>query len=138
LRETSGASFLEMLTGQGDNAGHLPGDHPAGIDGWHTVASGVIAYGSDSESNELLQAAMLENLVMQRLSGSIVPLLDRDLPNGIKFLVAVNAEASIVAEVRVNYAHAEDASAQLAELPWPQLKAGAIARCFAVALHPDR
>ena len=134
-RETSGVCFLELLTNQGRYASHFSGAYEGGIAGWHTVASGIIAYGSHDESNHRLQLAMLDNMVMERLSASIGPLLDRDRPNGIKFLLSVGTEGSLTAEVRVNDNADPGASQQLAEMPWPRLERVAIARCFAVALH---
>jgi len=135
-RETSGACFLELLTMREKYASHLEGDHPSGIAGWHTVASGVIAYGSDDATNNRMRDAMLDNRVMHALSGSIVPTLDPRGANGIKFFYIRASDQRVTAEVRINGQVDEQATEALIALDWPDVSYGAAVRCYAVALHP--
>lgn len=136
-RETSGACFLELLTMRGEYATHFDGDDSSGITGWHTVASGVIAYGSDDATNNRMQSAMLDNKVMRALSGSIVPSLDPGSANGIKFFYIRAANQSVTAEVRINGQVDEEATEALIALDWPDVNHGSAVRCYAVALHPE-
>jgi hypothetical protein len=136
--ETSGACFLEMLTRRGQYADHLDGNDRAGIPGWHTVASGILAYseGDDDSDRVALQHAMADNSVLNRLSDVLVPLVTQPANNGIKMLYLRGAD-SMVAEVSVNGVRDETASDALAGLAWPAVKAPTVARCYAVATSPE-
>lgn len=133
--ETSGACFMEMLTRRGEYASHLDGSDSAGLPGWHSVVSGVLAYGPDSTSNDTLQAALVGHEVLRAVGPLLAPALDRPALNGIKVFYQ-GGPTSATAEIRVNgVAHAA-ATQALSELPWPAVAAPAIARFYAVAAHP--
>jgi hypothetical protein len=136
--ETSGACFLEMLTRRCEYADHLDGDSPAGIPGWHTIASGILAYGKGDDDTDriALQHAMAGNRVLNRLSGVLIPLMTRPANNSIKILY-LGGPDSVVAEVRVNGIPDETASYALASLAWPDVKAPTVARSYAVATFPE-
>jgi Family of unknown function (DUF6348) len=134
-RETSGACLAEMLTRRSEYASHLDGSDPAGLPGWHSVVSGVIAYGSDPASNDALQAALLDHAVLRAIAPQLLPALDRPAHNGIK-VYYFRSPTSAIAEIRVNGERHEPASQALAALPWPKVNAPAIARFYAVAVHP--
>jgi hypothetical protein len=135
--ETSGACLLEMLTRRGEFADHLDIGNPAGIPRWHTIASGILAYGPDVDDagRTALQQAMAEHKVLNRLSDILIPLLTNPVHNSIKVLCAQGPD-SLVAEVRVNGIPHATASQALASLDWPEVKQPAVARCYAVAF-PD-
>jgi hypothetical protein len=136
--ETSGACFLEMLTRRGQYADHLDGSNPAGIPGWHTVASGILAYGKGDDDTDrvALQHAMADNRVPNQLSGVLIPLLTQPANNTIKILY-LRGPDSMVAEVSVNGVPDERASHALASLAWPDLTVPTVARCYAVATFPE-
>jgi hypothetical protein len=134
-RETAGACFLELLTRHGDYADHRGADDPDGIRGWHTVASGVIAYGPDEASSRQLRTAMIGNRIMPTLTRVLVPHFQPHHVNGVKFLLSRGADQALTAEVRINGFPDEAASRALAALPWPTLAAGAVARFYAVAMR---
>lgn len=131
--ETSGACFLEMMSG-GDFATHLR-EGPEALPGWHTISSGVIAYGPDDAANHAVQAAMLDSDLLHALGDEIKADFDRPRLNGIKVFLCRTPE-STTAEVRVNGRPAERASEAMARLPWPDVTATAFARFYAVASHP--
>ncbi len=135
--ETSGACFLEMATGgQGEFADHLRDGDSAALPGWHTISSGVLSYGRDPDGNQVLQRALLDHEVLRTLAAQIRPALDRPQLNGIKVFVCRTPD-SITTEVRINGEPAEEASAAMAALSWPALTETAMARFYAVAVHPD-
>lgn len=128
--ETSGACFLEMLTGQGF-AEHLPETLP----GWHTISSGVIGYGPDDQSNEVMQAAMLDSDLLRVIGGDLVAGFDRPAVNGLKVYLCRTPD-TLIAEVRINGQVAGRATDALARLPWPAVRETAVVRFYAVAVHP--
>lgn len=134
-RETAGACLLELLTRHGHYADHRTGDDPDGIRGWHTVASGVIAYGQDESASRQLRTAMIDNRVMPSLTSVLVPRFQPHHINGVKFLLSRGADQSLTTEVRINGFPDDRATRALAALPWPTLSAGAVARFYAVAMH---
>lgn len=134
-RETSGACLAEMLTRRGEHASHLEATDAAGLPGWHSVVSGVLAYGADPGSNDALQSAMLDNEVLRAIAPALVPALDRPAHNAVKIFYQ-RAPNSATAEIRVNGAPVPVASEALAALPWPEVIAPTIARFYAVAVHP--
>ncbi|RSM74253.1 hypothetical protein DMB66_02265 [Actinoplanes sp. ATCC 53533] len=134
--ETSGACFLEMATGgTGRYATHLRDDDPAAIPGWHTISSGVLGYGPDDASNEVLQAAVLDSQILRALAAELTPDLDRPELNGVKVYLCRTPDSTI-AEIRVNGEPAVLASEAMAAHPWPNVAVSAIARFYAVAVHP--
>jgi hypothetical protein len=134
-RDTSGACLAEMLTRRGEYASHVDGTDSAGLPGWHSVASGVLAYGPDPTSNDTLQAALLDHEVLRAIAPQLVPALDRPAHNGIKVFYR-RTPTSAIAEVRVNGVPHEAASQALAALPWPEVTAPTTARFYAVAVRP--
>jgi hypothetical protein len=134
--ETSGACFLEMATGgTGRYATHLRDLDPAAIPGWHTISSGVLGYGPDEASNEVLQAAMLDSQILSALAPKLTPVMDRPELNGIKVFLCRSPD-STTAEIRVNGEPAVLASEAMAAHPWPAVAAPTMARFYAVAVHP--
>ncbi|MBC6469923.1 DUF6348 family protein [Actinomadura alba] len=134
-RETSGACVAEMLTRRSEYASHLDGSDPAGLPGWHSVVSGIVAYGPDPTSNNALQAALLDHEVLRAIAPQLVSALDRPAHNGIKVFYQ-RTPTSATAEIRVNGAPHQAAGQALAALPWPKVTAPTIARFYAVAVHP--
>jgi uncharacterized protein DUF6348 len=135
--ETSGACFLEMATGgTGRYASHLDDLDPAGIPGWHTISSGVLSYGPDETSNEVLQAAVLDSQILRTLAAELTPALDRPELNGVKVYLCQTPD-STTAEIRVNGVPAVLASEAMAAHPWPEMAAPTMARFYAVAVHPS-
>ena len=135
--ETSGACFLELATGgTGRYATHLRDLDPAAIPGWHTISSGVLSYGPDEASNELLQAALLDSRILRTVADELIPVLDRPHLNGVKVFLCRTPD-STTAEVRVNGGPAVAASEAMAAYPWPDVAAPAMARFYAVAVHPS-
>lgn len=133
--QTSGACFAEMLTRRGEYASHLDDSDSAGLPGWHSIVSGVLAYGPDSSSSGTLQAALLDHEVLRTLGVLLTPALDRSTHNAIKVFYQ-RAPISAVAEIRINGVPHPEASRALAELLWPEVAAPAIARFYAVAVNP--
>jgi Family of unknown function (DUF6348) len=135
--ETSGACFLEMLTGDGRFADHLDGAEPDGLPGWLAITSPITgySYGGDQASALALRDAMGRNAVLNRLAGRLRPLLTKPVNNGIKFFYFKKPDAAI-AEVRVNGVADPAASQALAELDWPDVSEPAIVRYYAVATQP--
>lgn len=134
-RETSGACLAEMMIRRSEYASHLDGSDSAGLPGWHSVASGILAYGPDPTSNDALQAAMIDNEVLRAIAPQLVPALDRPSHNGIKVFYH-RTPTSATAEIRVNGLPHQAASQALAALPWPTVTAPTTARFYAVAVHP--
>jgi hypothetical protein len=134
-RETSGACLAEMLTRRGEYASHVDGSDSIGLPGWHSVVSGVPAYGPDRTSNDTLQAALVDRDVLREIAPQLVPALDRPAHNGIKVYYH-RTPTSATAEVRVNGEPHQAASQALAALPWPEVTAPATARFYAVAVRP--
>lgn len=134
-RETSGACLLEMLTQRGEYASHLDGSDSAGLPGWHSVVSGVLAYGPDATSNTALQKALLDHEVLRAIAPQLVPALDRPAYNAVKVFYH-RTPTSATAEIRVNGAPHRAATQALAALPWPEVTAPTTARFYAVAVHP--
>jgi hypothetical protein len=134
-RDTSGACLAEMLTRRGEYASHVDESDSAGLPGWHSVVSGVLAYGPDPTSNDTLQAALLNRDVLRAIAPQLVPSLDRPAHNGIKVFYHCTP-TSAIAEVRVNGEPHQAASQALAALPWPEVTAPSTARFYAVAVRP--
>lgn len=134
-RETSGACLAEMLTRRGEYASHVDGSGSVGLPGWHSVVSGVPAYGPDRTSNDTLQAALVDRDVLREIAPQLVQALDRPAHNGIKVYYH-RTPTSATAEVRVNGEPHQAASQALAALPWPEVTAPATARFYAVAVRP--
>ncbi|BCJ46533.1 hypothetical protein GCM10010168_61720 [Actinoplanes ianthinogenes] len=135
-RQTSGACFMEMASGgRGEFATRLDADDPAGLAGWHTISSPVLAYGRDEASGSAVQEAMLEHHLLGALSPYLAGALDRPVNNGIKVFLCLTPD-SLTAEVRVNGEVAEEATAAMAALPWPEVTDVVFCRFFAVAVHP--
>ncbi|WP_203826957.1 DUF6348 family protein [Actinoplanes palleronii] len=134
-KQTSGACFLEMAAGgSGEFAGHFDEDDPAGLPGWHTLISEVVAYGPDEPSATAVQDAMLGHLLLRTIAPQLLPALDREQNNGVKVFLCVTPD-SLTAEVRVNGEVVEAATAAMAALPWPTVTDAAFARFYAVAVH---
>lgn len=134
-RETSGACLAEMLTRRGEYASHVDGSDSAGLPGWHSVVSGVLAYGPDPTSNDSLQAALLDRDVLRAIAPVLVPALDRPAHNAVKVFYH-RTPTSATAEIRVNGEPHQEAGQALAALPWPEVTAPTTARFYAVAVHP--
>jgi Family of unknown function (DUF6348) len=134
-RETSGACLAEMLTRRSEYASHVDGSDSVGLPGWHSVVSGVLAYGPDPTSNDTLQAALVNRDVLREIAPQLVPALDRPAHNGIKVYYH-RTPTSATTEVRVNGKPHQAASQALAALPWPEVTAPTTARFYAVAVHP--
>jgi hypothetical protein len=115
---------------------HFHGSDSAGLPGWHSVVSGVLAYGPDATSNNALQAALAGHDVLRAIAPQLLPTLDRNTPNGIKVFCRCKPTSGI-SEVRVNGQRHEEASQALAALSWPEVTAPTSARFYAVAVHPD-
>jgi len=122
--QTSAACFLEIVT---------PGSSSAtrsreALPGWETIVSPVYGYG---ETTSPLQEALGSQPVLRELKLT----LPRDRPSGIKvYLHTTPAETT--GEVRVNGTLDAAASQRLAAMDWPEVKAPATARFYAVTTHP--
>ena len=85
LGTCAGYRTSELATGgTGRYATHVDDVDPAGIPGWHMISSGVLGYGPDDASNEVLQAAVLDSQILRALAAELTPALDRPELNGIK------------------------------------------------------
>jgi hypothetical protein len=80
--ETSGAVLLEMLTGDGKFAGRWRPGEFFGLPNWHTITSGVIAYGRNEDDNHAMQMAMATGDVLKNIAPHLT--LPRARDNGIK------------------------------------------------------
>jgi hypothetical protein len=130
---TSGACFLAMVDPPREShAVRLDGADPAGIEGWHTLVSDVIGYGTDPESTHALQTALMERPVLRETA----PKLDRPRDNGVKVYLHRTPTAT-TGEVRVNGTPDAAATQALAALPWPEVTAPTTARFYAVALNRE-
>jgi hypothetical protein len=127
--QTSAACFVELVSPGGSSARRLAGSDPAGIPGWETIVSAVFGYGGEAPA---LQEALGEGAVLRKLSLD----LPRDRPNGIKVYLH-RTPVDTAGEVRVNGVLDAAASHALAALPWPDVKAPAMARFYTVAVHPE-
>jgi Family of unknown function (DUF6348) len=120
--QTSAACFLQLVS---------PGSEPAlssDIPGWASVVSDVMGYGADAEA---LVSALRSREVLRELSLT----LPRDRRNGIKVYLH-RTPAETTAEVRVNGTVDAAATRALAAMEWPEVKAAATARFYAVAVRP--
>lgn len=131
--QTAGMCLLELLDGRGRFADHFgPGDQGY-IPGWHTIASGAAGFGIDVTQTGNLQAALLGANVLSRVAETFIADLESPFFNGIKVFYG-GQPGAMSAEIRVNGARHEAASAAMASLGLPEPTVFTAVRYYALML----
>jgi hypothetical protein len=131
--QTAGVCLLEFLDRHGRYARHDGPDDVHGVPGFHTITSGVTAFGLDLEENQRLQHAVLEANVLHRVADSFAKDLHSPFFNGIKVYWG-GLPGEMQAEIRVNGDCHEEASATMAALNLPGPSAFTAVRYYALLL----
>jgi len=113
--QTAGACLLELLDRRGRFAEHVGPGQGRGVPGWHTITSGAVAFGLDSDENRRLQIAVLEANVLHRVAASFTADLESPFFNGVKVFYG-GQPGAMEAEIRVNGERHDAASAAMATL----------------------
>jgi Family of unknown function (DUF6348)/Uncharacterized protein conserved in bacteria (DUF2199) len=117
--QTAGACLLELLDRRGHFATHVRPSDDDGVPGWHTIASGAIAFGLEVAENQRLQAAVLDLNVLHRIADTFAADLESSYFNGIR--VHYGGEPGrMEAEIQINGVRHAAASAAMTALGLPE------------------
>ncbi|MFF3890031.1 DUF6348 family protein [Streptomyces sp. NPDC001914] len=135
--QTAGACLLELLDPRGQFADHVSPDDERGVPGWHSIVSGAVGLGLDTDENRRMQSALLDLNILHRVANTFAADLESPFFNGVKVFYG-GRPGAMEAEIRVNGERHEAASAAMAQLNLPEPKVFTAVRSYALLLpEPD-
>lgn len=131
--QSTAVVMLEFLEQTGAFADHAHGDDGLGMWGWHSIHGPITGWGK-GDGGDVLQRWVIEHPLLPQLALVLSGALRREMPNGVKCILAHINNKDIV-EVRINGVEHEAATAVLLGLSWPRPEI-AFMRCYVMLVHP--